>query len=638
MLLHYLPEHNKMTSFIKWGWDKMFPSTDAVAAAVATRTDAPEWRLQLADAIANKAVDVKYPTCDLRALKKLVTIPKNSASITGIFFSEHDGPGPHRDVTIKASFAPKGEESLVFDNSLVIERVNYQLIANQLIRRRWSPHVASYVASFQCPTPDLMSLGGDMGVIKEVMFTKKPVTKPTGTKVRAVLRDAEEENEANKSYYGTSDVQYDLNKVNFVLTERMKGAQLEKWMTKPHSLTEWKSVLWQILYTLEVFNRIGFRHNDLHLGNAFIEDLSGTDAPDNTMYVTDLDPTDGWSYHVVPTKRNNVRIFDFDRSTLECDAGSYHKDYKPLIDRYMSELSTGCTNTRMATKPLLKKIKHAFTHCNDEGACQARNQKFDAFTVLGLLWAAHPTHYKKMEKIYGDDAGGIFGEKLDAQIPDEVLEFIDKHLNPVTARFNPLTMRWNWPYRMSGVERWGKGGKWKVIGGNMELDDREMSTVMEMLNDTDFFDWKTGDEATFVKDCQDAFVFHLPMRAGSSDVNLEGLSCDDDISPSGSMEVAADADADAYFPDADADAATVIDRDYIIEHDGDEWTITLHPKTSREETHVFSPGVCRLPRKGLAVRVLKDICDVISDSIITDSKMKKAQIVDALEAYLRNLR
>lgn len=638
-------------SMIKSGLSYLYPSKEAVAVAVATRPDAPEWRLELADAIARNEVDVKYPHCDLDKLKQLVTIPKNSVSVTGIFFANHDGPGAHRDVTIKASFAPTSDQSLAFDNSLVIERVNYQLVGNELIRRRWSPHIASYVASFQCPTYDLMKLpsAGPFGVIKEVMYTRPTETKKKTVKskcfpkeppynektiVQSVKKDAEKENKENKSFYELKEGQYDLDNVNFVLTERMKGKQLEKWMKQPHSLAEWKSVLWQILYTLEVFNRIGFRHNDLHLGNAFIEDLSGTGAPDNTMYVTDLDETNGWSYTVVPTKKNNVRIFDFDRSTLLCEAGSYNKAYKAFIEQYRSALPTGCVNTRMASAPFLKSVKEPFIHCKDEGACQLKNEKFDAFTVLGLLWAAEPKNYKKMTKIYGDDSGALFGEDCDAEIPAEVLAFIEKHLHKPGARFNPLTMRWGWPYRMVGVER--KGKAWFATEGNMELDDREMSTVMDMLNDTDFFDFPTGDKSTFNDDCKDAFVYHLPMRPNSDDLDLDGLTCDDDVS--GKLAPKEEApETTTTMQEEEAETKTIKTDEYIIDYDpaNDEWTITVYPNTYEEETYVFNPKQCAMARQGLTVKILKDICEVVTS--IETTKMKKAEIVEKLEEYLRTL-
>ena len=100
----------------------------AVAVAVGIRPDAPEWRLKLANAIARNEIDVAYPDCDLQKLRDITTIPKNSASTTGLFFAKHEGPGNHRDVTIKASFAPASDASVLFDNSLLVERVNYQII------------------------------------------------------------------------------------------------------------------------------------------------------------------------------------------------------------------------------------------------------------------------------------------------------------------------------------------------------------------------------------------------------------------------------------------------------------------------------------------------------------------------------
>jgi len=583
----------------------------AVAVAVALRRDAPEWRLQLANAIAHKRIDVKYPHCDRSHLRDIVSIPKTSASTTGIFFGKHTGLDEPRDITIKASFAPASEDSLLFDNSLVTERVNYQVIANELIRRRWTPNLASYVASFQCSGEDIRKLDskGVYRAIKDSMYSEgfSEEGEPLG-----VIEAAREEQEGNGSmdFY---EPQYNFDLVNFVVTERLKGKKLETWMATKRSLDAWKSVLFQILYTLEVFNRIGFRHNDLHLENVFIEDLSGTTAPDNTMYVIELHPG-RWEYVLLPTKNHNVRIYDFDRSTLLCTRGTINKKYWDLVGEYKANMpgGLGCTNTRMLTRSLVQGVK-SFTHCESEGACHEPNKKFDAFTVLGLLWAADERNTARMKKLYGRDSAGLFDH---AVLPNEVLAFIERHLSKEPDVMDPLTTRWNWPYRMSRVEeRPMARQKWVVKGDNMELPDEYMSSVYEMLQDRNFFDFARGGPNDFEEQCDDAFIYHLPARPDSEDADLSDLKCE---AGRGAEE-------------------KEMQKNYEIEVSGDDWRITLYPGTRREKSYDFNPRECALAKRGLTVPVLRAICNVVSDQTIKHNGLKKAQMVQYLEAFLRSL-
>ena len=68
---------------------------------------------------------------------------------------------------------------------------------------------------------------------------------------------------------------------------------------------EKRSVLFQVLYTLYVFEKIGFSHGDLHIGNIFILDVPKTDL----CYIVE-----GQQYRFNTTKL--VKIYDFDHGTF----------------------------------------------------------------------------------------------------------------------------------------------------------------------------------------------------------------------------------------------------------------------------------------------------------------------------------
>jgi len=80
------------------------------------------------------------------------------------------------------------------------------------------------------------------------------------------------------------------------------------------STERWRSVLWQIFYTLAVLDREfpNFRHNDLHLGNILLQDTAANgDTPGCWRY-----EFDGATYHV-PNAGLSARLSDFDWASAD---------------------------------------------------------------------------------------------------------------------------------------------------------------------------------------------------------------------------------------------------------------------------------------------------------------------------------
>jgi hypothetical protein len=343
------------------------------------------------------------------------------------------------------------------------------------------------------------------------------------------------------------------------------------------------------------------------------------------MYILP-DENSSFSYISVPTKKHNARIFDFDRSILLCTKGTINEYYESIVNEY-KEYVPNCINTRMPY------------HCPSEGACQKPNPKFDAFTVLGLLWGSTKDHYPKMAKIYGpSECGGLFdGGKL----PEEVIEFIERHIRR-QGRFNPLTTHWNWPYRMS---RLSKANKPLKKGGNGILNDSIMSPVMDMLQDNKFFNYQRKTKETFEEDCENAFVYHLPMHPETNKENFEGLTCEaEEKEAKAKVEHEAKAKAEELqLPPIFEDDKSIHEKYSVVsgvDEDGNEsWMVTLYPGTFEEKEYTFPPRVCAMRRQGFAVPVLREICDVITQAEATTLEhkgRKKAQIVKLLENYFKS--
>ena len=112
---------------------------------------------------------------------------------------------------------------------------------------------------------------------------------------------------------------------------------------KSFYVEDYKSIFFQILWTLYCFKRIGFRHNDPHLGNIMIIDTKKTE-----YYKFEMGSSS--KQFIVPI-RYKVCIFDFDRSTM-----------------------VGVTKNSA-----LKQF------CNDGLGCNEKNDGYDVFRIMDFL-------------------------------------------------------------------------------------------------------------------------------------------------------------------------------------------------------------------------------------------------------------
>ena len=116
-------------------------------------------------------------------------------------------------------------------------------------------------------------------------------------------------------------------------------------------------LLFQLIYTLHVFNLVGLKHNDLHLKNIFVQINSKnmiTYSQDNycNKYVI------GRNEYLIPNIGIDIRIFDFDR-TCKLNNG--------VLPEFGEIEST-----------YLKELYKLHINCNN-------NPSFDTFKVLGEL-------------------------------------------------------------------------------------------------------------------------------------------------------------------------------------------------------------------------------------------------------------
>jgi len=254
--------------------------------------------------------------CDIGSwLKDANVLKKTSASDSAVILGRFLTPSNiliSNGIVVKLSFAAKKTSK---DNSLETEICIYSKVMNQLVKNHITPNVITYIGSFQCPN-----------FYQQLDNNKYPFLKD-------VLKQMENIENDNM---GKGDT-YDFNTAQVLIIERGTGGPLIDNFNN-YIIEEWRSILFQTLYTFYIFSIIGLKHNDNHLGNIWIDKVEKRTA----TYIVD-------SNHFRIPVTNLVKIFDFDLS--------YFK---------------GCP----------KNLKIYYNFCKKYGMCNDNNTKFDVFIFL----------------------------------------------------------------------------------------------------------------------------------------------------------------------------------------------------------------------------------------------------------------
>ncbi len=134
--------------------------------------------------------------------------------------------------------------------------------------------------------------------------------------------------------------------VQVLVSEKTTGIILKKWLeNNPRNIISFIKICIQIIYTLQCFAEIEFRHNDLHWENIFVESVK----PSPMFYFTGYD-----TYYMISTSAF-VKIFDFDMASFASGSGLTNESF----------------------------LNAEF--CPEYGMCIDKNNKFDLFTILYYL-------------------------------------------------------------------------------------------------------------------------------------------------------------------------------------------------------------------------------------------------------------
>lgn len=187
-----------------------------------------------------------------KSIRILSNEEKDSASRSLILFGKVKFNFLKKDTDIvgKVFFSTQSKND---DNSLIIEALVYEYIVTTLMYYHVTPHLVEFVAY------------GDVDV-KQCRGSNDAVLKTLIQQGRGAMPQSKTQ-------------KYNLDHIHVLFIRRNFGKKLSQLSRAGNQSSwhldwnDWLSILFQILYTLQCFDEIGFMHNDLHTSNIFVEKL-----------------------------------------------------------------------------------------------------------------------------------------------------------------------------------------------------------------------------------------------------------------------------------------------------------------------------------------------------------------------------
>lgn len=290
----------------------------------------------LADMLESKMLDIQKPVCDLTAVFKDIKILKSetsSSTIQVVATFKANAKKAHK--IIKEYVDRTGEENVFLkigfdednDNSADIEQMIYKYLKKLLFDHR-TPNIMRHVAGFKCDN-FLTSLN-------EMILTSKH-----NRKYLVEMRQRVEELGIREQELGIN-----VEKATITLVELGKGKSFDKILGEGTlTVEQFKSIMFQTFFTLRELYLNKIRHNDIHLGNIWVNILP---QPRKLIYFVNDD------MYITLETNYIVKIYDFDRSAFTM--GPYSNDILRL------------------------------QFCPTFGMCENENERFDLLIVASQLY------------------------------------------------------------------------------------------------------------------------------------------------------------------------------------------------------------------------------------------------------------
>lgn len=229
-------------------------------------------------------------------LSDLRPLPHESKSDAMVLFaSVLDRLGQHKiPVAVKAFLDPAATGG---ENGTEVEALIYSKLVAPMLARKMTPNVVGFLAYVKCTQ------------VVDRILAELPDTRAKTLFRQNLVRLQKEWGAASKG----------LKDLNILITEKATnatplGTLLEK---NDPGVEAFSSLAFQILFTLEVFNRFDLRHNDLHPWNIFVQEGEVFPGSSNSVcmeYVLTDEAGNTVRKFYIPTKHLAL-IFDFDRGS-----------------------------------------------------------------------------------------------------------------------------------------------------------------------------------------------------------------------------------------------------------------------------------------------------------------------------------
>lgn len=276
---------------------------------------------------------------------------KGNSILFGVDDTDHG-----KSFIIKAFYIPTIEY-----NGNMVEALIYTELISKLLENQMTPHVVAPYAYVSC---------------KNFIEQLKPKAKmfgKTGDYERLLAKINEMQEGLGEEYFDNMHllcIEKVTGKVitfNDFIFAHLKDETPNPFSEKLPQTTEddFKNVIFQVLYSLYIFNKSGLRHNDLHLDNILVQYL---DDPVYHEYVVEHEGKNTSFYLKIQYK---AFLIDFDGSSVT---------NSPLLKgmyEYMGEKNDPFYDGSIENSTIISN-----SHCVILGKCNGENNKLDAFKFL----------------------------------------------------------------------------------------------------------------------------------------------------------------------------------------------------------------------------------------------------------------
>ena len=265
-----------------------------------------------------------------KSIKVLSTSNKASASDTIIMFGKLRQT--NENSVMKISF-PNIEGFDYEDTGLKAEIELYRTI-NTLLIHHFTPNIVRFIGFWKCNYDHFVNLLDQKNAI---IFKDNAKT-------------IYDNYNTNINYIPANSKQMEMN---MLVMEKVNGMSLNDYINTGISSDVLLSLIFQIIFTLNIFNAIGIRHGDLHSGNIMID--THNQSPFKT-YILNPSLENDTIYYNIPTN-TLAKIYDWDFGGLYNPLGGFPKIYNKKSSSMCATISS----------------------CN-------KNTKADLYTILGTIW------------------------------------------------------------------------------------------------------------------------------------------------------------------------------------------------------------------------------------------------------------